>query len=331
MSRHSSTRPDDGRGAVGPFFPGRRWAMSNLGAMALVGGLFWPWRHISYSSAGRISDGVLDLPGGVAYAVLLAACLIGAVCGGVHRRPIRGALMVMGVGLAGYSAFWLLGGLALDLESGFSLAHPQFGAGVLLSFVGSVLTVRTVGASMRLTPMGSLEGPGEDVILGDEAEDGSGGLASCEEFTERLQVLSTGGAGPETVPLVFVRLDGLEEVHRRHGSRAADRIWAAIAHRLRAQLRQGDTAVSLAPGEVFILLSGRASEQNAMVVVSRLESALAKPVPSVKPRHADLVKVTAGIAGARLTNGRLQVVVDGDCLVDAPVVPLESHSQPPPG
>jgi GGDEF domain-containing protein len=230
----------------------------------------------------------------------------------------------MGLGLAGYSAFWLLGGLALELQSGFSLAHPTFGAGLLLSFIGSLLTLRRVGTSGRRTPTRPLKDPGADVTLPDETEDGSSGLASCDEFTERLQVLSSGAAGAETVPIVFVRLDGLEDIRSRHGAPVADRLSVAMAHRLRAQLRRGDTAASLVPGEVFILLSGQASEQNAMLVVRRLESALAKPVPSVKRRHAELVKVTVKIAGATLTNGRLQVVVNGDWLVDAPVAPSGS-------
>lgn len=301
-----------------------RPALPSVGIVALVAGVFVPWLNISYFGVGRVSAGALDLPGGTVYAAVVAVFVMGALCGGARRRPSRVALLVMATGLAAYSAFWLLGELVLDLKSDVSLSHPSFGFGLLLSFAGSVLSVLMVRATGRRRSMAQHDDEGSDLILPQETGGRSSGLASCEELLDRLHGLSPGSGGDETVPLVFVRLDGLQEIQSRYGSPAADRISVAMAHRLRAQLRQDDTVARLAPGEVLILLSGEVSGENATVVVRRLQAILAMPVPSVKRRHAKLLRVTVQLVQAGFTNGRFQVVVDDDRLVDAPIAVLQN-------
>jgi GGDEF domain-containing protein len=289
-----------------------------VGIVALVGGLFGSWLNIPYFRVGSVSAGVLDLPGGSAYGVAMAAFVIGVVCGGDRRRAGRSALLVLAIGLAAYSGFWLGGALIIDLNSSFSLSHPSFGFGLLLSFAGSVLSVLVIhGQAARHA---------SDLTLPKESDSQSHELASCEEFLDRLRALSTGGTGDEAVPLVFVRTDGLTEIRSRYGWLAADRISVALTHRLRAHLRGADTVVKFLPGEVFIILSGGVSEDNAMVVVRRLEATLAKPVPSVKKRHAKLLTITVQLAKASFKDGRIHVVVDHDrhtpvsgLLIDAPI------------
>jgi GGDEF domain-containing protein len=291
-----------------------------VGIVALVGGLFGTWLNILYFRVGSVSAGVLDLPGGSAYGVAVAAFVIGVLCRGDRRRAGRSALLVLAISLAAYSGFWLGGALIIDLNSSFSLSHPSFGFGLLLSFAGSVLSVLVIHAqaARRATP--------SDFTLPEESDSQSHELASCEEFLDRLRALSTGGTGDEAVPLVFVRTDGLTEIRSRYGWLAADRISVALTHRLRAHLRGADTVVKFLPGEVFIILSGGVSEENAMVVVRRLEATLAKPVPSVKKRHAKLLTITVQLAKASFKSGRIHVVVDHDrhtpvsgLLIDAPI------------
>jgi GGDEF domain-containing protein len=308
----------------------RRPALSSVGIVALVGGLFGSWLNIPYFRVGSVSAGVLDLPGGSAYGVAMAAFVIGVVCGGDRRRAGRSALLVLAIGLAAYSGFWLGGALIIDLNSSFSLSHPSFGFGLLLSFAGSVLSVLAIQAqaARRATP--------SELTLPKETGSPSSELASCEEFLDRLRALSSGGTDHQAVPLVFVRADGLAEVRSRYGWLAADRISVALTHRLRAHLRGADTVVRFLPGEVFIILSGGVSEENAMVVVRRLEATLAKPIPSVKRRHAKLLTITVQLAKSTLKNGRIHVVVDHDhhaavsgLLIDAPIgsadAPVESR------
>ena len=345
MSRRSDARPDGGGEVLGlfPTSPVRRsveatsgatrcgvaaigrsarsWraALPGVGLAGLVGGLFGPWFSSSYFGVGRVSAGVVDLPGGPAYAAAVAVFVIGVAGGGARARPGRVALLVLAAGLAAYSAFWLLGTLALDLKSGFPGSDPTFGVGVLLSVTGTVLSAWVVRASARPTPVTQPGDEGHDLILPNQKDGRSSEFVSCEQFLDRLRSRWSAGEGHENVPLVFVRLDGLDEVRRRYGSPAADRVMAGMAHRLRAHLRQDDTVVRFAPAEVFILLSGEVSEENALVVVRRLKTVLALPIPSVKRRHAELVQVTVELGRARLMNGRLHVVVDGDRLIDAPI------------
>lgn len=299
----------------------RSWraALPGVGLVALVGGLFGPWFSSSYFGVGRVSAGVVDLPGGAAYAAVVAVFVVGAVCGGARARPGRVALLVLAAGLAAYSAFWLLGALVLDLRSGFSNFDPSFGFGVLLSVIGSGLSALAVRASAWPTPVTQPGDEGHDLILPNQTEGRSSEFASCEEFLDRLRALWSGGEGHENVPVVFVRLDGMDELRCRYGSPPADRVMVGMAHRLRAHLRRDDTVVRFAPAEVFILLSGEVSEENALVVVRRLKAVLALPIPSVRRRHAKLVQVTVELGRARFTNGRFQVVVDGDRLIDAPI------------
>lgn len=292
-----------------------RWvrrALPIAGILALVGGLFGPWFEIPYFRVGPVSVGVFDLPGGTAYAAVVAVFVVGAICRGARRRTGRLALLGMAVGLAAYSGFWLLGALVLDLKSDFTLSHLTSGFGLLVSFTGSVLSVLVIRAR-------AARREGSDLTLPKETASRSSELASRERFLGQLRARSTGGTGHETVPLVFVRPEGLNDIRRRYGSPAADRISVAMAHRLRAHLREGDTVARFLPGEVFILLSGEVSEEDAMIVVRRLEAILAKPIPSVRRGHTKLLTITVQLARARFTDGRIQLVVDDDCLIDAPI------------
>lgn len=330
MSRQSQARLDGSRVPVtDQSARSGRPARSIAGIVALVGGLFGPWLEIHYFGVGPVSAGVLDLPGGTAYAAIVAAFVIGATCRGARRRTGRLALLVMAVGLAVYSGFWLLGALVLDLKSDFSLSHLGFGFGLLVSFTGSVLSVLVIRAQVarRDTPTTRTQQDdmGSDLILPEETASRSNELASRERFLDRLRALSTGGTGHETVPLVFVRPEGLNDIRRLYGPPTADRISAAMAHRLQAHMREGDTVARFLPGEVFILLYGEVSEEDAMGVVRRLEATLAKPIPSVKRRHAQLLTITVQLARAQFTNGRIQLVVDDDCLIDAPIA-ISGHA-----
>lgn len=158
------------------------------------------------------------------------------------------------------------------------------------------------------------------IILPEEA-DRSRELASWRDFVERLQILRR--SDYQSAPLLFVRLDGVEETRRRYGSAVADRIVIGTAHRLRAHLRRDDMVVNLLPEELFVLLSGEVTDEDARFVLRRLEAALATPIPSIKRRHAKLVTVTVQLARASFTNGRLHILVDDAHLVDAPLPPVD--------
>lgn len=318
MTRAGWSRFDAAHGVLGPFSLRRWWTTMNAGAVALVSGLFGPWRTISYFRAGQISDGVLGLPGGIIYSGMVVAFVVLALYGGTHRPRGRALLLAIGLGLAGYTAFWLGGGIVVDPGTGISLTRLTSGSGLLLSFVGSLLALWALATAGRsaVDPQDSER----HLFLSDDRGVRSGNLASREAFLDRLEVLSRQG-GHDGVPVVVVRLEGLEEVRWRHGPLAADRIAVTMAHRLRAHLRADDTVATLLPGEVFVLLSGVTSEAIATAVIHRLRATLAEPMPSVKKRHMKRLSVVVQLAWAAVTSSRLQIVADEGCLVDAPVLP----------
>lgn len=87
--------------------------------------------------------------------------------------------------------------------------------------------------------------------------------------------------------------------------------------------------VNFLPGELFVLLSSDVSEEEVTVVLRRLETVLATPIPSIKRRHAKLVTVTVEVTRAALANGRLQIVVADTHLVDAPLAPVDPDCSRP--
>lgn len=161
-----------------------------------------------------------------------------------------------------------------------------------------------------------------DLVVPDTTDGRSSELASREVFMDRLLAISHHhGYGQQCAPLLFVRLEGVDRVRHRYGTDTADRIMLALAHRLRANLRRDDTVVRFLPAEVFVLLSGEVLEDDAMVVVRRLRAAMAMPIPEVKSRQLKHLKVDVQLVQARFTNGRVQIVVDNECLVDTPIAP----------
>lgn len=58
-----------------------------------------------------------------------------------------------------------------------------------------------------------------------------------------------------------------------------------------------------------------------MIVVRRLRTAMAMPIADVRSRQLKHLNVDVQIVQARFTNGRVQIVVDNECLVDTPIAP----------
>ena len=165
-----------------------------------------------------------------------------------------------------------------------------------------------------------------DLVL-PKGADRSRELASWHDFVVRLQ--NTRRNEQHSAPLLFVRLDGIDETRHRYGSSVADRIVIGTAHRLRAHLRRDDTVVNFLPGELFVLLPSCVSEEDVSIVVGRLQAVLATPIPSIKPRHARLVTATVEVSQATFTNGRLQILAGDTPLVDAPLPPGDLAGQRP--
>ena len=202
---------------------------------------------------------------------------------------------------------------------------PQLAVGM---FISAALLRKVIRAADRPGRVRRADVASElaAIVLPAAAHDRSRELASWQDFVVRL--VRSRRSDRQSAPLLFVRLDGVEETRRRYGFPVADRIMAGTAHRLRAQLRRDDTVVNFLPGELFVLLPSAISDEDVGIVVRRLEAVLATPIPSVKRRHARLVTATVELSRATFTDGRLRILVGDDELVDAPLPPAALDGPP---
>ena len=105
------------------------------------------------------------------------------------------------------------------------------------------------------------------------------GLPNRTLFSERLgQALARAGRGGQgLVAVLFLDLDNFKYVNDSLGHGAGDRLLVAVAERLRACLRPGDTAARLGGDEFTVLLEGVAGVGDATRVAERVMGALREP------------------------------------------------------
>ena len=102
------------------------------------------------------------------------------------------------------------------------------------------------------------------------------GLGNRALLLDRLQrLVEEPGTGLSA--LVFIDLDGFKAVNDRHGHLAGDRVLQAVADRLRAVSRVGDTVVRWG-GDEFLVLLEDVSEEDAVAVAQRVCAAASEPV-----------------------------------------------------
>jgi diguanylate cyclase (GGDEF)-like protein len=79
------------------------------------------------------------------------------------------------------------------------------------------------------------------------------------------------------VALVFIDLDGFKEVNDTHGHALGDALLCAVARRMRARVRTGDTVCRLGGDEFVVLLPAISDRAAAAEVALMLRTALARP------------------------------------------------------
>jgi diguanylate cyclase (GGDEF)-like protein len=122
------------------------------------------------------------------------------------------------------------------------------------------------------------------------AHDALTGLANRVLFSDRLGATLGRGTG---VTVLFVDLDDFKAVNDSFGHAVGDDLLAAVAGRLTACMRSGDTVARLGGDEFAVLLEG-ADEQAAVQTAERLITALA--VPMALPGTTVTVGASVGIA-----------------------------------
>jgi diguanylate cyclase (GGDEF)-like protein len=104
------------------------------------------------------------------------------------------------------------------------------------------------------------------------------GLPNRRLLLARLgKALRDAEASRQHVALLFIDLDGFKAVNDGHGHAIGDALLRAVAQRLRARVRAGDTVCRLAGDEFVVLLPSIADREAAVEVAMLLRVALARP------------------------------------------------------
>lgn len=78
--------------------------------------------------------------------------------------------------------------------------------------------------------------------------------------------------------VLLIDLDGFKAINDNHGHAEGDRVLAAVAARMRAQVRASDTLARLGGDEFVVVLEPFAGEDEAMRVAAKLVAALTEPI-----------------------------------------------------
>lgn len=114
------------------------------------------------------------------------------------------------------------------------------------------------------------------------AHDALTGLPNRTVFLDRLgrALRSTErGNGNTFVLVLFLDLDRFKVVNDSLGHRAGDALLCAVAERLRAAIRPGDTVARFGGDEFTMLCEGIEDEAHALRVVQRVQDVLERPFP----------------------------------------------------
>jgi diguanylate cyclase (GGDEF)-like protein/PAS domain S-box-containing protein len=140
------------------------------------------------------------------------------------------------------------------------LAVPEVG--------GLVLTVRDIGERKAL----------ERQLTFQALHDPLTGLANRTLFADRVEhALTRSGRRLGTVAVLFLDLDDFKRINDSHGHGVGDRLLVAVAARIAAVMRIGDTAARLGGDEFAVLLEDLGDAAEAQLVAQRLQEALTAP------------------------------------------------------
>ena len=97
------------------------------------------------------------------------------------------------------------------------------------------------------------------------------------------------------VALIFVDLDRFKPVNDRYGHAAGDQLLQAVAHRLRACVRESDTVARVGGDEFVVLLDGISQTNDAMQVAEKIHAVLLEPFRLVSGQSVH-ISSSAGVA-----------------------------------
>lgn len=106
------------------------------------------------------------------------------------------------------------------------------------------------------------------------------GLPNRVLLAERLQhAIDRARHRGQPVAIACLDLDNFKAVNDLHGHNTGDQLLKAVAHRMKAVLREDDTLARLGGDEFVAVLPKLGSPENSASILSRLLQAVAEPVP----------------------------------------------------
>jgi diguanylate cyclase (GGDEF)-like protein/PAS domain S-box-containing protein len=182
-----------------------------------------------------------------------------------------------------------------EADAGAALASAAAGE----SWRGEIAAVRADGASLvEEVTIAPVPGPGGEpvrivAVLRDVTErrrlqerlerlahyDSLTALPNRALFFDRLEsAVARARREERRFALLFVDLDGFKAVNDHFGHDAGDYLLFEIARRLRAAIRDSDTAGRMGGDEFTILLDNISRPEDAMAVADKIRSSLAEPI-----------------------------------------------------
>jgi len=126
------------------------------------------------------------------------------------------------------------------------------------------------------------------------------GLPNRTLFWDRLSHrISLADRRQSEFAVLFIDLDKFKTVNDTFGHPAGDQLLVAVASRIRAVLREGDSAARVGGDEFLVLLDEVASPKEALAIADRVSRAV-----RARPGHASDPPVTTTSIGVALSAGR---------------------------
>jgi diguanylate cyclase (GGDEF)-like protein/putative nucleotidyltransferase with HDIG domain len=134
------------------------------------------------------------------------------------------------------------------------------------------------------------------------------GLPNLQHLERFITAEMSALSGSPLLSIVFIDLQGLKNVNRRHGRSAGDQVLGDVAEAVRRALRGADVLFRYGSDEFVVLLT-QTDATEAAGVAKRIAGKIAEHYTSAPHRQGEVVGVTLGIATAPTDGTSLETLI----------------------